>query len=140
MITAQLHTDAKSSSSKTPLTTGSALRKSLTTEREAAGSFTMILCFSFHESRSAPNAARRRSGRRDRDRGYFMETSHGIVGVNGSGAFCHPRLRAGEGIRSGRPSAARRIDGVQWTRRQAALLLPVEGNRKKKEAAIRRAG
>ena len=49
MMTAQLHTDAASNSSNTPLTTGSALRKSLTTEREAAGSFTRDLCNSFDE-------------------------------------------------------------------------------------------
>jgi hypothetical protein len=43
MMTAQLHTDAASSSSKTPLTTGSAFMNSLTIERVAVGSFTIGL-------------------------------------------------------------------------------------------------
>src|SRR5712671_87282 len=49
MITAQLHTEAASSSSSTPFTTGSAFRNSLTIERDATGSFTIALSCSFLE-------------------------------------------------------------------------------------------
>src|SRR6516162_3893548 len=61
MITAQLHTEAASSSSKTPLTTGSAFRNSLTTERDAAGSFKMASALHFIRT-SKPGLEARKCG------------------------------------------------------------------------------
>ena len=52
MITAQLHTEAASSNSSTPLTTGSAFMNSLTIERVAAVSVTISLRNSLRENRS----------------------------------------------------------------------------------------
>src|SRR6516225_12166445 len=61
IITAQLHTEAASSSSKTPLTTGSAFRNSLTTERDAAGSFKMASALHFIRT-SKPGLEARKCG------------------------------------------------------------------------------
>ena len=71
MMTAQLHTEAASSSSNTPLTTGSALTNKVTIERDALGPSMRGLAI--YVPRWSCVVLRRRTVRRDRDRGDLVE-------------------------------------------------------------------